>query len=310
MATRSARHPKPPVDPALLAAILDDPASDGARLALAHALSAQGDPRGEFISAQVEYAALGEPDEPTHPLVLRIKALSRGCRGWAAPFKPLGVETYWGFHRGFVRSLGINSWDDACTAEHLAAALAVEPVTELQIPAAPSRLAPLLEVPGIERLRRLVVSGWLREIGGGFVAREVTASSRLRELTELRLGVKLGDEGLMALAEACALDGVTHLALGGADASLAAFDALMASPMGQRLETLEWCRDKVSAEMAPRLVRLPRLRTLVVSEGYTDESGAALRERFGEGFVVEDEPSMEYLFQGVKGVSWRPKLKK
>ncbi len=286
--------PTPP-DPvqarALLDAVLAAPADDAPRRAYGELLASHGDPRGDLILSALD----GGDDAPS-------------TTRWTKPLKALGKLARWRWERGFVHELRVTGWDTGCTAENLAAVLAAEPIVELAIDGGSADvLARLLAVPGIERVRRLAVSGWDPDEGGAFVGKVLAGATRLTGVTELRAGVKLGDAGVAALLRAKALGAVDHLAIGSAEASTATFAALAASPLGQRLEVLEWLRAEITAEMAQVIVTMPSLRTFVASTGETQAAHATLATRFRDRFVVEEEPGMQYLIDGVRGVSHRPR---
>ena len=291
-----------PLDPAAaraaLAAVLAAPAHDAPRATYAALLTAAGDPRGELITLGL--ASDREPRE----------LLARHGASWTKPLKALGKPTRWRWRRGFVEELRVNGWDAGCTPGNLAVVLAAEPVTELVIEGCdPEQLARLLAVPGIERLRRLAVSGWHASEGGTFLGRIIGRAKRLAALAELRVGIKLGDAGVLALADADPLGAVAHLALAAPEASTETFAVLAASPLGQRVEVLEWLQEPITPPMAQVLVTMPSLHTFVGSAGYVDGCRSVLAARFRARFVVEDAPQRS-LLDGVKGVSHRPAPKR
>ena len=292
-----------PADPARLRAALDAvlaaPDDDGPRRAYGALLSAGGDPRGDFITIGLDAK---EPDRDERSRAL----LARNATKWTKPLKAIGKQTRWRWHRGFVHELRVNGYDAGCTPSNVSAVLDAEPVGELAIEGCdPDQLARLLALPGIERVKRLAISGWNASEGGGFVARVLAKATRLTGVVELRAGIKLGDAGLAALGETVALDSVVHLALGAADASTEAFAKLAASPLGQHLETLEWLRQELSDDMAKVVVSMPSLQTFVASTGYVDAFVNVFRPRFRDRFVIENEPGTGYLLDGVRGVSYR-----
>ena len=301
-----ARKTKAAIDPALaqrlLGAVLATPGDDEPRRVYADFLQSHGDPRGEFIIVQCELAR----DPTPKPLWDRFRELhSRHSGKWTKPLKGFGRYARWWLHRGFVRSLEIDTSIEDGDAR-LAEVLAIEPVVDLAINGDEAPMQKLLAVPGLERLTRLVLYGWTRERQGAFIGRLAATAERLTEVRELRLGVKLGDAGFAALAKPVALGKVTHLAIGGGGLqSVAAFEELAASPLGQRLEILEWLRDPVAPELAKLVVALPKLHTFAASYGRVDAANELLRERFGDRFVIENEPGMSYLSDGVEGVAPR-----
>lgn len=221
--------------------------------------------------------------------------------------RALGKQARWRSDGDAVVELRLNGYDAGCTPTNVSAILNAEPIVELAIEGCdPDQLARLLALPGIERVKRLAISGWDASDGGAYVGRVLATASRIGGVTELRAGIKLGDAGLASLAGAKNLGACVHLALGSADASPEAFAALAASPLGQRLETFEWLREKLSADIAKLITMMPSLMTLVASTGYVDGFRDMFVARFRDRFVVEAEPGMGYLLDGVRGVSHRP----
>ncbi len=301
-------------DPAKLRALLDDvlanPDDDHARRVYADLLSAHGVSRGDFIAVQCELAARGnkpEREDPrSKPLWDRFRELhSKHSAQWTKPMKALGKQTKWEFHRGFVRALSPASADGSPTPQALADILANEPVIDLELGEEPRLLAKLLDVPGIERVRRLGVLGWSPDTGGSFVGKVVGAAPRLTGVRELRLGLMLGDSGVRAVIASSALRAVTHLALGGPGASAKVAEELAASPLGRQLEILEWNRERITPAHANAFVGMPKLRTFVASTGWVDDVQDMLVERFGAGLVIEDDGGNDYVLDGVAGVSQR-----
>jgi len=97
--TIASTAPKPTDTSALLAAVYDDPASDAARMVLADALLANGDPRGELIQLQ-----LAPPSSKTEA---RIKSLLRAHeKAWLGDFGELIGHPV--FRRGFVAEASVD----------------------------------------------------------------------------------------------------------------------------------------------------------------------------------------------------------
>ncbi|MDQ3295354.1 MAG: TIGR02996 domain-containing protein [Myxococcota bacterium] len=295
--------------------MLANPDDDHARRVYADLLSAHGDPRGDFIAVQCEIAARGnrtEREDPkTKPLWERFRELhSKHSAKWTKPLKALGKHTKWELHRGFVRALSPASEEESTTPGALADILASEPVIDLELGEEPRLLAKLLDVAGIERVRRLGVHGWSPSSGGSFVGKVVGAATRVTGVRELRLGVKLGDPGVRALLASRALGSVTHLAIGGPGTSAKVAEELASSPLGQQLEILEWNREEITPALAKAFIAMPKLKMFVGSDGWVDGTRDLLAERFGDGFVIEDEPGDEYILDGVAGVSLRKPWKR
>ncbi|MBA3499758.1 MAG: hypothetical protein H0T65_05270 [Deltaproteobacteria bacterium] len=103
-----------------------------------------------------------------------------------------------------------------------------------------------------------------------------------------------------------ALGKVTHLALCSPGVKTAkSLAALAKSPMGKRLEILEWLREDVTPDVANIVLAMPKLHTFVYSTGYADATRELLAKKFGDRFIEEDEPGTDYIYQGVGGVSFR-----
>jgi hypothetical protein len=235
---------------------------------------------------------------PPDPAKLRAKKMK--------PLRALGKQARWRFDGDAVVELRLNGYDAGCTPSNIAAVLGSEPVTELAIEGCdPDQLARLLALPGIERIKRLAISGWDATEGGAYVGRVLAKAKRVSAVVELRAGIKLGDAGLASLAGAEALGACVHLALGMPDASTEAFAALAASPLGQQLETLEWARESITEELAQVIVSMPCLQTFAASVGRANGFESVFGARFRDRFILENEPGLGYLLDGVKGISHR-----
>lgn len=283
-----------PLDPvaqrAHLDAILAAPDDNAPRLAYADWLLRHADERGNLILMQLEAHRSAAAAEQAAKLEKQ-----HGAK-WARPVKALGKLAKWRFRRGMIDRLVLDAWSPTCTPQAVGEILACEPVTELRLNGDDERIAALLDVPGIERVRRLVVHA------GPSCALPVARATRLGGLRELRIGVTIGDAGVDALAGA-RLDSLVHLALGMPRASADALARLAASPLGQRLESFEWCRDTVTPAHAEALAAMGRLRTFVASLRYYEQARPTLTARFGDALVEENEPGMTYLEDGVTGAS-------
>lgn len=291
----SSRSKSPPLDPiaqrAHLDAILAAPDDDTSRIAYADWLSRHADERGDLIRWQL---AASQGDAAAAEQAAKLEK-QRGAK-WAGSVKALGKLAKWRFRRGMIDRLVLDAWSPTCTPEAVAEILAREPVTELRLNGDDERIAALLDVPGVERVRRLVVHA------APSCAMAVAGASRLGALRELRIGVAIADAGLDALGGA-RLGSLVHLALGMPRASAEALARLARSPLGEQLEILEWCRDTVTSAHADAIAPMARLRAVVASLGYYEEARSTLTTRFGAALVEEDEPGMTYLEDGVTGVS-------
>ena len=308
-----AKSAAPSMPAALLAAIHADPDSDAPRQVIADALLERGDPRGEFIAVQLEIARRGGiQTAKTKKLWDRFRALHSGhAAKWGKPLRALGKSARWELHRGFVRRLRLAA---PVPADALAAVLAIEPVTQLELDRVPVKWTESV-LPQLERLRRLAILS----VDTHSTAQLATslAEARLPTLVELRVGL-FDDHAVRALVATKALPALTHLALGcgghGVSLSAPALTALARSALGQRLVTLELGRCAVKQAMREAVIAMPLERFSASSgevHGDTDAAkpAAALAElaaRFGPGFVVEDESSFDYLLDGVTKLSKLP----
>jgi len=158
------------------------------------------------------------------------------------------------------------------------------------------------KIAGLERLTRLAMLSWdtkqVQLVRG-------LAKVSLPQLQELRIGL-LGD-GAMSTLGALELPALHHLAIGGGGYGVRltakGVRALAASPLGKQLVTLELGRCEITPAIASLVTRMKRLERFAASYGEVDATESALRERFGRGFVIEDEPSFDYLLLGVRGIS-------
>jgi uncharacterized protein (TIGR02996 family) len=92
----------------LMAAVVEAPREDAPRLRLADWLTAQGDPRGEFIRVQIELAQPGLAEEAADRLALRERELLARHEGeWVAPLGDGLVG--WIFRRGFVEEVTLDA---------------------------------------------------------------------------------------------------------------------------------------------------------------------------------------------------------
>src|SRR5262245_61996101 len=120
--------PPPGYEP-FLATILDDPASDVARLVYADWLEEQGDPRAEFIRVQIEMAQLLDNDSRRESLSDReLRLLARHGDLWRAEI-PEWARDPCEFVRGFVEEVHILGAWRAVYGPLLAVAAPVRKVT-------------------------------------------------------------------------------------------------------------------------------------------------------------------------------------
>jgi uncharacterized protein (TIGR02996 family) len=257
--------------------VCERPEDDTARLRYAESLETTGDPderlRAEFIRVQCELARSDLSDERRSQLQERKDALEANRDRWADELPKLdGIR--WNpidFPRGFVWDV----WcDDAEAFQRNAAAIfASAPIQSASFMRLRS-LAPVLEVPQLSRMRRLILEGFrlgppdaqalaasphlsdlaaLHVSGNRFGdagARALAASPHLLRLDNLDLGHnRIGDEGAAALAASPVVSTLSHLGLGGNLLTNAGAMALASSPHLGRLTglTLWECR-KIGAK--------------------------------------------------------------
>jgi uncharacterized protein (TIGR02996 family) len=93
---------------AFLQSICENPEDDAVRLIYADWLEENGDPRGEFIRAQVELAQLTADSPRRRELAFRGHQLLEQHGGeWAAPVRPFVEE--WHFRRGFIDKMTVSA---------------------------------------------------------------------------------------------------------------------------------------------------------------------------------------------------------
>jgi uncharacterized protein (TIGR02996 family) len=287
----------------LLAKVLAKPEDDKARAAYAAALHAAGDPRGEFIDLQCDFAKHKDQKTPAaQKLAKRIADLhKKNAAKWAKPLRALGKGVKWEFKRGFVDQVTIDYPADPRIAA-LNDVFAVEPVTDLVV----SHMTPdwwksALASAGMLRVRRLVVFT-LQPHNNGVV--KTLRKAPPPSLQELRIGL-IGDGAMEDLGQVAPHE-LKHLAIGGGGHSVKLTEkgvaTLLASPLGKQLETLELGRCAITPRMA-NAVCGSTLKRFSASTGEFDEVEDQLKARFKKNFVVEDEDSFDYLLYGSKGIS-------
>ena len=161
---------------ALLRAVCDHPEDDTPRLRYAEFLEATGDPddglRAEFIRVQCELARADLSEDRWSQLYERKEALEANRDRWADELPKLdGIR--WNpidFPRGFVWDV----WCDNAEAflKNAAAIFASAPIQSASFMRLRS-LGPVLEVPELSRIRRLILEG----LGLGVVDAQAMAAS-------------------------------------------------------------------------------------------------------------------------------------
>jgi uncharacterized protein (TIGR02996 family) len=268
-----------------LRAILDEPDDDVHRLVYADWLEERGDPRGEFIRAQVRAAALpdGDPrragpearasellrrhhDEWDRPLLDAagydpnagglLGLLGAVARLFNAPWlkPPLYRHDY---RRGFVEVVHV---DMGKFVERAEALFNVAPIREVYFEVVSSRLTDLAALPQLARLRGLhLLYTSLRE--DALV--ELFASPHLTGLRTLDLpGNVLSEQALRLLGVSTCARGLTALNLCNCDVSERGALALAESPALAALADLDLSLNPVGDFGAAALAAAPHLRNL------------------------------------------------
>lgn len=248
----------------LLGAVLEDPASDAARQVYADQLSANNDPRGEYILVEI---ALAGPlsIRKREQLVARRREL---VEAHAATWWPY-TASHWRSSRGFLEVV-------SGTLEQLQAIgtklFAAEPVTEVTVLDLDSDdVGELLKASWFPRVRRLVIRGSLGD--DGFAA--LCKSKRTSELRALNVtATELGSEGLAMLKGG--LPSCTNLVLTSNPLGDEAIEGLRRWKQLARVETLYLSGCELSSEGLETLLAapLPRLAKLCLSNNELDDSCA------------------------------------
>jgi uncharacterized protein (TIGR02996 family) len=268
-----------------LRAILDEPDDDVHRLVYADWLEERGDPRGEFIRAQVEAAALPDGDPRRAVPEARANELRRRHHEeWdrplldAAGYDPnagglLGLlgtvarlfRAPWlkpppyrhDYRRGFVEVIHV---DMGRFVERAAALFSVAPIQEVYFEVMSSRLTDLAALPQLARVRGLhLLYTSLREEA----LVELFASPHLTGLRTLDLsGNVLSELALRLLGVSTCARGLTALNLCNCDVSERGALALAESPALAALADLDLSLNPVGDLGAAALAAAPHLRNL------------------------------------------------
>jgi uncharacterized protein (TIGR02996 family) len=283
----------------LLAAIVDAPDDDAARLVYADWLQSRGDPHGEFIQLQCQLAAAPDDERGRAIRIAENKLFAAHGTKWLEPIRrvlprvhELAMPHKLEFHRGFVEEAHLtldclSVIDELYAAAPLIRRLKLSPTMVLGTPIKQPRLGAALASPHLARLRRLSLS-----LGGGgnAVAREIAAAPALRGLTELQLHLSVWGEGI-GLFET----GATELVLDDAGVS-----ALAASEYLHGLDALLLDNNRITSGGVSVIARGDwRLRRLELGFNLLDPTTLA-RSLAGPALV-----NLEYL--GLSGVSFDPK---
>lgn len=190
----------------LYAAIVAEPNDPAPRRALAAHYDGRGDPRGELIRVQLEWAEKRAAGVRDGALFRRQRDLLQAHgRAWAAPLADLITD--YKFHRGFIGevTLPLDRFLDVAPSLFGAA-----PIQHVNLTMPRARLAELLRSPHLARLSSLALD---------------------------RLG--LDDSDAQAIARADAMRSLRYLSLAGNRIGRAGVEALAASPWLAHLDVLD-----------------------------------------------------------------------
>jgi uncharacterized protein (TIGR02996 family) len=182
---------------ALLAAVLADPDDDGPRLVYADWLTAQGDPRGEFITVQCALAK----DPKNKALRAREKALMRKASAWTKAARQIGRECV--LRRGFVSSVRATA---LAFISQGASLFATEPVEELEIAhGSPGALERLAAAPHLAKLRSLDVRVYVGSDKDLDKVKKFLRAPAIAQLRQLKLSIGIWQQ----LDASSLLDGIS-----------------------------------------------------------------------------------------------------
>jgi uncharacterized protein (TIGR02996 family) len=287
-------HRSPGEREALLRAVCERPEDDTPRLRFAEFLESTGDPddelRAEFIRVQCELVRSDISEERWLQLFERKKALEGNRDRWADELPNLdGIR--WNpidFPRGFVWAV----WCDDAEAfrRNAAAIFASAPIQSASFVRLRS-LAPVLEVPELSRIRRLI----LEDFGlGPADAQALAASPHVSKLAALHFsGNRIADTGARALAASAHLLCLDNLDLGHNRIGDDGVAALAASRVVSTLSHLGLAGNLLTNSGALALASSPNLGrltglTLWECKKIGVKGKEALKARFGSAVSFED----------------------
>lgn len=290
----------------LLAAVIAAPEDDAPRLAYAAWLTAQGNPRGEYIAAQVRLERFRPNPQRRRELADRVSQLQASMRAeLAAELKKLAF--HWKVRRGFLDEV---SAEAGKLLEGWQPLFAAHPIRQLRLSdVTAEHVRALLDTGIVGRLVTLALHGDLGEDG----VRMLAESPDLAGIRNLNLAdCSLGDDGLAVLLASPHL-ACTQLTLRDDEISDEGARALAAAPALARCQALFLARNQLGDDAVAALAgsaHLAGLRQLGLggNDDITDEgmvpllapgvfphmrrlelehllidrkTGAALRERWG-----------------------------
>src|SRR5690349_21170056 len=247
-------------DAAFLAAIREQPGDDLPRLIYADYLDERGDPRGEFIRAQIERPTLPVGDPRRFELIARERELLHEHEEeWLGPLA--AVVSNHEFRRGFIDFVLVMT--DAFL-ENVETIFAWVPVQHVKLRGALGWVKALAQRPELAYLTNIDLSFDHLEAAD---ARHLAASPHLKRLAHLNLnGSHLGDEGGLALAASPSLARLRTLLLEDCHLSATAVRALAGSPHLAGLRTLELSDNPLGDAGARALAAAPFLRRFTALE--------------------------------------------
>lgn len=244
----------------LLQAVLDAPGEDGPRQVIADWYMEQGNPRGEFIHAQLMLSGRRSM-VPMRRKQFRDREktlLSEHESAWMAPVTDmLGRSQGHEFRRGFLDHLCAKIDPLVRFGE---AIWRTEPVVSVEVlGAGPASCELLAQAPFLPKLTRLTIRGAIGDEGIAALAQ----SPRIQGLAALNvINQGITDAGVMALASSPYVS-CTMLALSGNDITDAGLAVLAASPVLSRVTRLYVSRNPISDEGVAALAESPHVHGLV-----------------------------------------------
>lgn len=234
-----------------LAAVLADPEAEAPRRAVAAMLERAGDPRGRFITIQLEASAerraAGESAEYRALNATAQAMLARNQAAWTRELAGLAIEPR--FHRGFIEGVTMD---------------------------ARQFLARGAELYKIAPIRHLTLNGARPVIG------ELAASPLLRRLASLGVNSNdLGDVGAAAIAGSTQLERLRLLDLSFNGITRTGLDALAASPNLARIDYINLAGNPCG-EPGETYGVDPMTLTIVGGSIGSSPLGAELEARHGE----------------------------
>ena len=308
--------PPPGYEP-FLETILDNPADDGPRMVYADWLEEQGDPRAEFIRAQLQLARLTEKDPEWEQYSDREnELLSAHGNKWRAEI-PEFARKDCEFRRGFVAQVSVWVPWDRDFGPQLSQ---VAPVEKLVLHFVAQQMAEFAQYPNLRHLSDLAILDdqmephdlWILLNSEPAVGRLSTlqfmgmalldAGARLfavcRHLNRLQrlelIRCKIGGPGLQEFANRSHLPALTWLDLSDNDASVHqgsepssslgndAFWMLLNSPLMGQLKRLHWNDNGLTSHAIEMLTQCPNAKNLThleIAGNHVGDPGIRLLRR-------------------------------